>query len=300
MEGERAPVWKKVMPGSWLMASVCIVRRKRRSSTILAVWGISSLTQNPDSPYWSNLNVDGTIGKPVWFAVIAVKAVPFPVKAVPFPDRLGQVGGAHFRDLRFVLPQLVQRRGAVLEQVDDPLRLGREVGRPGQPAAGNRRLGDQILIEQGCQGGCTGETLPPFEVENLRAQAERLEAEGPAESFELQCRNLARNREAGMIIGMGTDSGVNVGWTTHTELRDMAGGGLTPMEVIEAATRVNAEILGLDDLGTVAAGKNASFVVLDANLLDDIGNTRRIASIYLGGVPVDRAALRATFMDRVP
>ena len=144
------------------------------------------------------------------------------------------------------------------------------------------------------------DTVPPFEVENLRAQAERLEAEGPDDLFELQCRNLARNREAGMIIGMGTDSGVSVAWTTHTELRDMAGCGLTPMEVIEAATRVNAEILGLDDLGTVAAGKNASFVVLDANPLDDIGNTRRIASVYLGGVAVDRAALRATFLDRVP
>ena len=143
------------------------------------------------------------------------------------------------------------------------------------------------------------ETLPPFEVENLRAQAERLEAEGPGESFELQCRNLARNREAGMIIGMGTDSGVSVAWTTHTELRDMAGCGLTPMEVIEAATRVNAKILGLDDLGTVEAGKRASFVVLDANPLDDIANTRRIAGVYLRGVPVDRAALRANFMDGV-
>ena len=99
------------------------------------------------------------------------------------------------------------------------------------------------------------ETLPPFEIENLRAQAERLAAEGPGESFELQCRNLARNREAGMTIGMGTDSGVSVAWTTHTEMRDMAGCGLTPMEAIAAATRVNAEILGLDDLGTVAAGK---------------------------------------------
>ena len=78
------------------------------------------------------------------------------------------------------------------------------------------------------------DTVPPFEVENLRAQAERLEAEGPDDLFELQCRNLARNREAGMIIGMGTDSGVSVAWTTHTELRDMAGCGLTPMEVIEA------------------------------------------------------------------
>ena len=143
------------------------------------------------------------------------------------------------------------------------------------------------------------ETLPPFEVESLRAQAERLEAEGPGESFELQCRNLARNREAGMIIGMGTDSGVSVAWTTHTELRDMAGCGLTPMEVIEAATRVNAEILGLDDLGTVEAGKRASFVVLDANPLDDIANTRRIDSVYLRGVPVDRAALLSKFTDGV-
>ena len=143
------------------------------------------------------------------------------------------------------------------------------------------------------------ETLPPFEVESLRTQAERLEAEGPGESFELQCRNLARNREAGMIIGMGTDSGVSVAWTTHTELRDMAGCGLTPMEALEAATRVNAEILELDDLGAVAAGKRASFVVLDANPLDDIANTRRIADVYLRGERVDRDTLRAGFMDGV-
>ena len=143
------------------------------------------------------------------------------------------------------------------------------------------------------------ETLPPFEIDNLRGQADRLEAEGPGDLFELQCRNLARNREAGMIIGMGTDSGVSVAWTTHTELRDLARCGFTPMEAIEAATRVNAEILGLDDLGTVAAGKSASFVVLAANPLDDITNTRRIDSVHLGGERVDREALRAKFMDEV-
>ena len=143
------------------------------------------------------------------------------------------------------------------------------------------------------------ETLPPFEIENLRREADRLAAEGPGGSFELQCRNLARNREAEMIIGMGTDSGVSVAWTTHTELRDMARCGLTAMEVIVAATRVNAEILGLDDLGTVAAGQQASFVVLDANPLDDIANTRRIDGVHLQGEPVDREALRAKFMDGV-
>ena len=157
---------------------------------------------------------------------------------------------------------------------------------PGSPAT----LGDLPWL---------AETLPPFEVDNLRAEAQRLAAEGPGASFELQCRNLARNRGAGMMIGMGTDSGVSVGWTTHTELRDMAQCGLSPMEVIVAATRVNAEILRLDDLGTVSTGKSASFVVLDANPLDDVTNSRRISAVYLGGEPVDREALRARFRDSV-
>ena len=83
------------------------------------------------------------------------------------------------------------------------------------------------------------ETLPPFEIEGLRRQAERLEEEGPNDLFQLQCRNLARNHEAGMAIGMGTDSGTSVAWTAHTELRDMVTCGLSPHEAIVAATRTN-------------------------------------------------------------
>jgi imidazolonepropionase-like amidohydrolase len=60
-----------------------------------------------------------------------------------------------------------------------------------------------------------------------------------------------------------------------------------------AATRTSAEILKLDDLGTVAPGKSADFIVLDANPLEDIKNTRRIANVYLRGGAVDRAAVRA-------
>ena len=144
------------------------------------------------------------------------------------------------------------------------------------------------------------ETLPAFEIDNLRAQIARRDDGGSSEAdalFQLQCRNLSKNHQAGMIIGMGTDSGTSVAWTTHTELRDMAKCGLSPMEAIESATRINAEILGLDHLGLVAAGKSASFVVLDANPLEDINNTRLISAVYLAGTRVDRRRLQAKFME---
>ncbi len=142
------------------------------------------------------------------------------------------------------------------------------------------------------------ETLLPGEIERMREQIERTAAGGTRGfgNFDLQCRNLGRNHEAGMMIGMGTDSGTSVGWTAHTELRDMVSCGLSPMEAIVAATRINAEILGLDQLGMVASGKSADFVVLDANPLDDITTTRQISQVYFRGDEVDREALRAKFM----
>ena len=69
--------------------------------------------------------------------------------------------------------------------------------------------------------------------------------------------------------------------------------GLTPMQAIVAATQRPAELLGLKDMGTLAVGKRADFIVLDANPLDDIHNTRKISSVYLDGAKFDRDAMIA-------
>jgi imidazolonepropionase-like amidohydrolase len=64
-----------------------------------------------------------------------------------------------------------------------------------------------------------------------------------------------------------------------------------------AATRTPARILGLDQLGTVAAGKSADFIVLNANPLDNIANTRKINRVYERGQDIPRAALRAKWQS---
>jgi|RhiMethySRZTD1v2_1073278.scaffolds.fasta_scaffold217346_2 imidazolonepropionase-like amidohydrolase len=137
------------------------------------------------------------------------------------------------------------------------------------------------------------ETLPSRAIDELRKTA----VASPARPrlFEVQARSLAKLSAAGVRIAFGTDAGVGApyGFSAHTELADMVAAGMTPADVIVAATRTSAEVMRLNQLGTIAAGKSADFIVLDANPLDDIKNTRKIAQVYLRGAKVDRAALTA-------
>ena len=92
---------------------------------------------------------------------------------------------------------------------------------------------------------------------------------------------------AGVRITMGTDG--NRPWGAHDEIADMVAAGMTPMQVIVAATRNSAAFARVEDTGTLEVGKSADFIVLDANPLDDITNTRKISAVYLRGVAVDRS-----------
>ena len=105
--------------------------------------------------------------------------------------------------------------------------------------------------------------------------------------YGIQARNLAKLNAAGARITLGTDG--NRPWGPHEEMEDMVVAGMTPMQVIVAATRNSAEFLRLADAGTLQAGKSADFIVLDANPLDDITHTRRISQVVLRGAPVDRS-----------
>jgi imidazolonepropionase-like amidohydrolase len=134
------------------------------------------------------------------------------------------------------------------------------------------------------------ESIPAAEWQKLEA-ANKDTADAHA-FWSIQGRNLAKMNAAGVRIVVGTDG--NTPYAPHIEMEDMVAAGMTPMQVITAATRNGAQFLRMTNTGTIEANKIADFLVLDANPLDNITNTRKISSVYLRGAAVERAAFRVT------
>ena len=142
------------------------------------------------------------------------------------------------------------------------------------------------------------ESTPPPVIARMKTAFGNREAsavERTRAQYGILQRSLARLAKANAKITLGSDTGLEdhlFGMSEQHELESMVKGGMTPMQVIVAATSRPAEYLKLEKMGALAPGKEANFLVLDANPLDDITNTQRIRTLYVRGVEVDRPSLR--------
>ena len=115
------------------------------------------------------------------------------------------------------------------------------------------------------------------------------------ESFATMLRSLKKLADAGARLVLGADTGIQnhiQGYMEHHELELIVEAGISPARTIQIATSAPAAVLGVDT-GLLAPGKRADFLVLDANPMYDIANTRQISAVYLNGQELDRDALRA-------
>lgn len=128
------------------------------------------------------------------------------------------------------------------------------------------------------------------------AKRDAKSVEAARERYKILEQSIARLSQAGAKLILGADTGLEdhlFGVAEQLELEAMVDAGMTPAQGIVAATSRAAEFLRLTNTGALRSGFEADFLVLDANPLDDITHTRRIARIVIDGIEIDRAALRA-------
>lgn len=144
-------------------------------------------------------------------------------------------------------------------------------------------LSDPFLLKDGNKAEITKAQDPAFQ-ENMRNDKSGMWYK---EHLPVAMRNLKKVEDAGVPVVMGTDTGPPYrfqGYFEHLELEYMTKAGLTPMQALISATSTAARCLhAADQLGTLEAGKWADFVVLGANPLDDIRNTRKLEAVWIAG-----------------
>jgi imidazolonepropionase-like amidohydrolase len=125
-------------------------------------------------------------------------------------------------------------------------------------------------------------------IENSRYQSNK-------DAFNMALKNLKKLYDGGVLVALGTDSGATPvraqGFSEHLELQLMVEAGLTPLQAITVATRNACQVLKLQDQGTLAPGKSADFVVLNADPAENIKNSWSIAAVWKRGVKVSDGPL---------
>jgi len=113
--------------------------------------------------------------------------------------------------------------------------------------------------------------------------------------FQAELKMVGDMNRAGVPILAGTDTAAGVrvypGFSLHEELSLLVKAGLNPMQALQSATSNAAKFLDLADSGTIVPGKRADLVLLDADPLTDIGNTRKIRAVVLNGRYLNRTEL---------
>ncbi len=171
-------------------------------------------------------------------------------------------------------------------------------------------LGDRSELCDG-DNGLIEQVLPESVIADIKAGKTWLPSPPcsapPSPQFLQREENLRYNFPkyiaAGARIVLGTDAGVSAkysyGFAEHHEIGMYVRLGLTPAEALIASTSRPTEVLRIKDTGVLAKGKRADFIVLNANPLENIRNTREIDSVYLNGARLDRAALQVKFKQAV-
>ncbi len=143
-------------------------------------------------------------------------------------------------------------------------------------------LRDPFLLKDGNQTEIAKAQDPAFQESMLNDKS----GMWYKEHLPVAMRNLKKVEDAGVPVVMGTDTGPPYrfqGYFEHLELEYMTKAGLTPMQALVSATSTAARCLHAAELGTLEAGKWADLVVLAANPLDDIRNTRTLESVWIAG-----------------